>query len=85
MMNSNYKRPVNLGNPDEYSMLDFANKVKEKIKSKSAVVFKELPEDDPKQRCPDISLANKILAWAPSISLDEGLGRTIEWYRRFIK
>ena len=84
LMESNYRRPVNLGNPDEHSMIDFANMVKKTIASKSAVVFRELPEDDPKKRCPDISLASKVLDWRPSISLDEGLGRTIDWYRRLI-
>ena len=84
LMNSGYKRPVNLGNPDEYTMLDFAKMVKERISSDSVISFKDLPEDDPKKRCPDISLASKVLGWGPSVSLDEGLSKTIDWYRRVI-
>jgi len=84
LMNSDYKRPVNLGNPDEYNMLEFAEIVKEKVSSRSDIVFHDLPIDDPKQRCPDISLANKELKWYPSISIDEGIERTIKWYRNII-
>jgi len=85
LMKSNYKRPVNLGNPDEYNMLDFAKLVREKIATSSDIVFKKLPEDDPRQRCPDISLANKILEWKPKIPLNEGLDKTIAWYRGIIQ
>ena len=85
LLESNYSRPVNLGNPDEYSMMEFAKVIKGKISSKSDIVFRELPEDDPKKRCPDISLANKILGWSPQISLEEGLDKTIEWYKGVVE
>ena len=84
LMNSDYKRPVNLGNPDEYNMLEFAKLVKQKTSSSSNIIFKPLPIDDPKKRCPDINLAMNILDWEPKITLDEGLETTIEWYRKFV-
>ena len=84
LMNSNYRRPVNLGNPDEYSMLEFADLVQKKTGISSDIVFKKLPGDDPKQRCPDISLAKNILQWEPKILLNEGLEKTIEWYRSIV-
>ena len=84
LMKSNYKRPVNLGNPDEYSMLQFAELVKQKIGSDSEIVFRDLPIDDPKKRCPDISLANETLDWSPIISLEEGLQHTIKWYMNIV-
>ena len=83
LMKSNYKRPINLGNPDEYNMLEFAKLVKEKLASKSDIVFQGLPVDDPKQRCPDINLAKKVLKWEPKISLKEGLDETIAWFKNF--
>ena len=74
--------PVNLGNPTEFTMLELAHSVLNKIKSKSKIVFEELPSDDPKQRQPDISLANKLLdGWEPKIELSEGLDRTIEYFK----
>ena len=82
LMNSNYNRPVNLGNPDEYDMLQFAKLIKEKTSSTSEILFYDLPIDDPKQRCPDISLAQEVLDWAPLITLDEGLKNTIKWYEK---
>ena len=85
LMHSKYKRPVNLGNPDEYDMLEFANLVKKRVGADSAIILKKLPEDDPRKRCPDISLASKILKWEPKISLLEGLDKTIEWYRRILQ
>ncbi len=84
LIESDYNRPVNLGNPDEYNMLEFAKLVKEKVSSSSEIVFYDLPEDDPKKRCPDISLAKKILKWKPRVSLNEGLDKTIEWYRKIV-
>ena len=76
--------PVNLGNPGEFTMLELAQKVIEKTKSSSKLVFKALPQDDPKQRRPDISLADKKLNWKPEIMLDEGLDRTIEYFRKIV-
>ena len=69
--------PVNLGNPNEFTMLELANRVLELTKSKSPLTFLELPSDDPKQRKPDISLATTELNWIPSIELEEGLQKTI--------
>lgn len=71
----------NLGNPDEYSMQEMAEKIKEKINSKSEIVHEELPKDDPKKRKPDITKAKKALNWEPSISLEEGLKETIKYYK----
>jgi len=85
LIQSDYTKPVNLGNPEEYTMLEFAKLVKEKTSSSSEIIFKDLPKDDPKQRCPDISLAAKILQWEPTILLSNGLDKTIEWYRTIVK
>ncbi|WP_456402483.1 UDP-glucuronic acid decarboxylase family protein [Persephonella sp.] len=75
----------NLGNPDEYKILDLAKIILEKTSSKSGIVFKPLPTDDPKQRCPDITKAKKILNWEPKISLDEGLENTIQYFKNKLK
>ena len=72
--------PVNLGNPGEFTILDFAKKVIKKTNSKSKIVNCPLPHDDPTQRKPDISLAKEKLSWEPKIMLDEGLDKTIEYY-----
>lgn len=75
--------PVNLGNPEEYTILELAEKVIKLTNSKSKIVFMPLPEDDPIQRKPDITLAKKILNnWQPKISLEEGLIKTIEYFRK---
>jgi len=84
LLESDYSRPVNLGNPVEYNMLEFAELIKEKVGSSSDVIFKKLPEDDPRKRCPDISLATSLLKWKPKITLNKGLDKTIEWYRGII-
>jgi UDP-glucuronate decarboxylase len=73
--------PVNLGNPVELSILEIANKILLITKSRSKIVFKPLPPDDPERRCPDITVAKKILNWTPKISLDEGLGKTIGYFK----
>lgn len=75
--------PVNLGNPGEFTMLELAEKVLAFTNSKSKLVFKDLPSDDPKQRRPDISKAKQKLNWEPKIQLDEGLKKTIEYFRKF--
>ena len=78
--------PVNIGNPTEFSMLQLASLVIELTKSKSKVIFRPLPSDDPKQRRPDISLAHRVLAgWEPKIELREGLMKTIEYFEDFNK
>jgi UDP-glucuronate decarboxylase len=73
--------PVNLGNPREFTILQLAEEVIRQTKSKSKIVRKKLPSDDPKQRRPDISLAKKELKWKPGTELEEGLGRTIAYFR----
>jgi UDP-glucuronate decarboxylase len=76
--------PVNLGNPGEFTMIELAEKVIEITGSKSRIAFKPLPQDDPKQRQPDISTARKELDWAPKVQLEEGLERTIAFFEQKI-
>lgn len=71
----------NLGNPEEYKIIDLAKKIKDMTNSKSKITFKPLPVDDPMQRCPDITKAKNILGWEPKISVTEGLEKTIEYYK----
>ncbi len=73
--------PMNLGNPGEFTMLELAQHVLRLTKSKSKIVHQRLPSDDPKQRRPDITLAKKILKWEPKVPLDEGLKRTIAYFK----
>lgn len=73
--------PVNIGNPGEFTMLELAEKVLEQTGSRSKLVFKPLPGDDPRQRRPDITLAGKLLGWKPEIKLDDGLEKTIKYFR----
>ncbi len=73
--------PVNIGNPGEFTILELAQKVVEMTGSKSQIVFQPLPSDDPMQRKPDISLARSALGWEPRIALEDGLGRTIRYFR----
>ena len=73
--------PVNLGNPNEFTILELAEKVIQIIGGSSKIVFKALPKDDPKQRKPDISLARDALDWEPKINLDAGLEKTISYFR----
>jgi len=87
-MNSedDFKGPVNLGNPNEFTILELAEKVIKLTKSNSKLIFRPLPEDDPKQRQPDISLAKDKLDWKIKTELDEGLEHTINYFeKRFIK
>ncbi len=81
LMRVRYFRPVNIGNPEEYSMLELARLVREVTGSRSSIVHRALPADDPKQRRPDIALARTLLEWTPSIPVREGLRRTAEHYR----
>ena len=79
---SGFTGPVNLGNPGEFTMIEVAEKVLQKVGGKSKIVFKPLPADDPKMRRPDISLAKKCLNWEPKVSLDEGLDEVIAYFRK---
>jgi len=81
LMHSSLNEPVNVGNPNEMSVLELANKIRDIAKSKSKIVFKALPVDDPKVRQPDITKAKKELNWTPKVELEEGLSRTIEWFK----
>ncbi len=74
--------PMNIGNPGEFTMLELAEKVLEQVGGRSKIVHKPLPADDPKQRRPDITQAKKILGWEPKVPLDEGLAKTIEYFRK---
>ena len=76
--------PVNIGNPGEYTMLELAEKIIEFTGSKSRIIFQPLPQDDPKMRRPDITLAKKKLDWEPKVKLDEGLKKTIEYFKNSI-
>ena len=85
LMQSNVTTPVNIGNPYEITMLDLANKIVEMTGSQSKVAFHDLPRthgNDPKVRLPDITTARTELDWEPKVDPDEGLGRTIEWFRK---
>lgn len=82
---SNIDHPVNIGNPEEVTLLELAQMVKDLTKSKSKIVFKPLPVDDPKVRCPDNTIARTQLKWSPKISLREGLSKTIPYFKRALK
>lgn len=79
---TDYTLPVNIGNPQEITILDFAKEILELTGSKSEIVFKELPNDDPKIRKPDISLAKEVLSWEPKYSRREGLKKTLDYFRK---
>ena len=81
LMNSNYRLPINIGNTNELSILDFAKKIKKLCNSNSEITFHPLPKDDPKQRRPNISKAKKIINWKPKVSLDQGLEKTIDYFK----
>src|SRR5438034_5736875 len=81
LMMSSCGHPVNIGNPDEMTVLEFAKEIIRATGSRSKIAFKPLPQDDPKQRRPDISRARNVLKWQPQVVLGEGLKRTIEYFR----
>ena len=89
LMNSNnYQlntQAINIGNDNEVSILDIANLILKMTKSKSQITFLDLPESDPKVRCPNISKANRMINWKPSISLEEGIAKTIEFFKEYEK
>ena len=84
LMNSNSLGPINIGNDREFTVLDLAEKVREKIDPKLKIVFKDLPEDDPLQRKPVLTRALDDLNWQPKINLDEGLDKTINYFRHIL-
>lgn len=81
LMMSDYSFPVNIGNPDEFTILELAEIIKDLTDTSSEFVYKDLPIDDPKCRRPDISKAKELLNWAPTVQLKEGLKRTIPWFK----
>jgi dTDP-glucose 4,6-dehydratase len=80
LIRSEVHDPVNLGNPHEITVLECAKRILRLTNSRSSIVFRPLPVDDPTQRCPDITRARTLLGWEPVVALDDGLTRTIEWF-----
>ena len=83
-MESNEIGPFNVGNPHEFSIGNFAKEIKTRLNSESEIMYKELPQDDPKQRSPDISLIKTKIGWEPKIHFDEGIKRTTDYFREII-
>ena len=81
LMESNYQKPMNIGNPNEFTIQELGQIIRNLINPNLEFEYKDLPKDDPKQRKPSISLAKKILNWEPKIELNEGLLKTIEWFK----
>jgi dTDP-glucose 4,6-dehydratase len=81
-MMSDYALPVNIGNPTELTMLQFAEEIVRATGSRSKISFKPLPQDDPKQRRPEITKAKRLLKWEPKVKLADGLIKTIEYFRQ---
>lgn len=82
LLRSDHHDPVNIGNPDEYTILDFAHVIRDLIDPGLEIVHKPRPEDDPMQRRPDITLARELLGWTPGVPLNEGLSRTVAYFRQ---
>jgi dTDP-glucose 4,6-dehydratase len=85
LLHSDYAYPINIGNPEELSILDFAKEIISLTQTDQKIVFKDLPEDDPKQRQPDISRAKEILGWTPQIKRNEGLAVTYAYFKSLSK
>ena len=81
LMESNYQKPINIGNPKEFSIKELAYLVRDLINPNLEFEYKDLPQDDPKQRNPSIILAKEVLNWEPKIELKEGLLKTIKWFK----
>ena len=81
LLRSKVHDPINVGNPDEFTILQFARTVVKMSGTRSKIIFKPLPTDDPKQRRPDITLARKYLKWKPKVKLQKGLQETINWFK----
>src|SRR5262249_27862964 len=84
LMDVPFNKPVNIGNPTEMTILEFAKLILKLTGSKSEIVYRPLPEDDPKTRRPDNSRAKELLGWEPRVPVIEGLSTTIEWYRKWM-
>ena len=84
MQTEDFTGPVNLGNPEEYTMLELAAMILELTGSSSAIEHRPLPQDDPRQRRPDITLARERLDWVPTLPVREGLARTVEYFRTVV-
>ncbi len=85
LMASDYVGPINIGNPDEFTINQLANIIIDKVNPELKIVYKKLPEDDPMQRKPDISLAKKELSWQPEIKLNDGLELTIKYFKKLLE
>ena len=85
MVKDDFIGPVNLGNPNEFTIMELAEKIIKMTASKSKIIYEPLPQDDPAQRQPDISLAKKMLNWQPKVELEEGLVTTIEYFDKLLK
>ena len=84
LMQAPVNEPVNIGNPREMTLLQLARQISQMSGSKSEIVFRPLPTDDPKVRQPDIGKARRLLGWEPKIEVEDGLRRTIDWCRRLV-
>jgi len=82
LLESDEHEPTNIGNPQEITILEFAERIRELTNTKAGIIFKPLPQDDPKQRCPDISKARRVLNWEPKVGLAEGLRLTLEYFQK---
>ncbi len=84
-MNNNYSKPVNIGNPEEYSIVSLATIIRDMIGNNNTIEFKEEVEDDPQRRRPDISIAKANLNWEPIVSVKDGLDKTIDYFRKELR
>jgi dTDP-glucose 4,6-dehydratase len=84
LMQAPVNEPVNIGNPKEMTLLQLAQQIVRQSGSRSEIVFRPLPTDDPKVRQPDISKARRLLKWEPKVDVEEGLARTIDWCRKLV-
>lgn len=85
MIKSKEEGPINIGNPKEFKIIDLAKIVKKMTKSNSQIIYKNLPQDDPKLRCPNISLAKNKLKWSPKVNLEEGINKSLNYFRKAVK
>ncbi len=83
LMLSDEHLPVNIGNPQEITILQFAERIRTHFENAPKIIFEPLPQDDPKQRCPDISKAKRILGWEPKVGLEEGLRTTLDYFKEY--